>query len=627
MKIIKKTDWNAVVLFITALFFRLICYWQPVLHKFRCDDFGTVIYPAYAAGYDWSAFVSGTDYYYGFGYYWIFAPMFRLISSPKILLLSITVINGILIALISCFLYHLLVKYLSFPRELTTAMFAFLPTMYQGDNLVGGGYWYRTDNEVPVFLVCWLVVWLLLKAREKVEGSLKTRVFLSLGMSLLLCWGLTVHERLLALALAVILTEGLLFLLKKKWLFQPVAFFTSFAAGFVLQRYLRKLVIGALWAGNTPGKNTSAFSRVSFWFLQSLDAVKTFFILFFGNLYNFIQKGFGLPAFAIVLVFLWVGKQLPILRKKYFEKDEAVASSWIGSSMLIMLVFGICVLITLTGLAVRWGALLCEGLRTGEIVYEYKGICYSRYYFVFIGPVIFGVLTYFYHHMPLRHEVKEAVWGVFLGIELLFFFEIFPYCVRAKTLTDSNLYVKRAFGIHNLYLFSDEIQMAESMLLVITVMFLASLGVKHHKRREKGKKYLRILAVFLMLVFGMNRVGLVIGQQVLRNVGVSFHFYEGENVAEAVSALEEEGLLPDKVYLPNTNWSFGVQFMNREVSYISGSPSEDQLGEDTLVLSKSKNVRKYLDAGYEQVKLGKYRAYTNNPKTAEALRGLRAGKS
>lgn len=611
----RKADIYPFITFLMAAGLRVICYLQPAYLQFRCDDFGTMIYPAYLAGYDWSPYVSGTNNYYGFGYYWIFAPLFRLIQDPKRLLMAMAFINSLLIAASSVLIYHLLVRYGSCKRGLITALIALVPSMFQGD-LGYGRYWYRTDNEIPLYLICWLMVWLLLEARESLEASRRRRIALSAGMGLLIFWGLTVHERAMALLLTIVITEGFLYIARRRWLFQPLVLGGTIAAGFVLQRVMRRAVILTMWAGGWPKKNTSAFSRVSSWFLDSFVAIKTLLILFFGNMHNLLVKGYGLPAIAIFLVLWWAIKQLPLLRTKIFAKDPDVQEEWVGPGMLIMLTFGIAIMITIVGLAVRWGSFLYPGIAAGEVVYGYKGISHNRYYFTLIGPVIFGLFMYFGNHLPIKNRILPGSWVIFLGLEAVFFAKVFPYLLRADT-REGTAYVKRSLGTWIFYGQSEKLGLAVTVICMLIPLILFSLAARPVKDGAlpdtAGRmRCLGICAAFILTVFALDR-----GARIDTS-DISLTFGKCEQVAAALAEMNEAGSLPEHVYLPYENWSFSVQFMNRDYSYEAREPADEQMEESNLVW-RSKADERYQEAGYEEIVVAGYHAYTNQENTALAL--------
>ena len=647
----KKPDVWIAATALCALILRFMCYLQSFKFYFRTDDIVPLSYPAYLAGQDWSTFLSGKMMYYGFGYYWIFAPLFAWVSSPKLLLALIVGFNGLVVALISVLMYHLLVTYMDFPRRPGTVFFALVPAMFLGDVSSRGMYWLRTDNEMPLFLACWLLVWLLLKAHAlstQGHAPLGKRIAVAIGVSAVLCWALTCHERSLALFLSVAVIELFLFAVKRRWLLHPVAFYASLVAGFLAQRMLRRAVIGVMWAGTWPSANTSAFSRVSLWFLESFTAMKALLMILFGNLHSFLIKSFGLPAFAAVIVVVWVMRSM--FPKRSGAEDPAAGEAWIDPGVLIMLVFGLCSMVIIGGNSVRWGSLLYPGLASGEVVYGYKGICYSRYYYVFCGPILFGLFAFCQRKREVLRTFArgwlEASWAVWAAVEVVFFAFVFPYCVLADAAEGSN-FVRRAIGNYFFTDIDDEKKLVLSMAMMLIAMVLFSIAVIGGRKKaaageesatqvsaegaqkavEKGAarlnagraetlgKALIMTAVFLTAVFLVDR-----GVQVGRHPDPSLSFAKAAEVSEVLNDLEAEGTLPEKVYLERNVWNYTLRFLSRSVNFARGLPSEEELQEETLiVMGKKSDGGAYLQAGYDSFKVGNYCIYTNAGKTADAL--------
>ena len=598
-----------------ALLLKVLYYWQPVTHQLRSDDFGTLIYPAQLGGYNWTTYITNFKRYYGYGYYWIFTPLFKWIHDPTKLLAAIVLINAFIIALFSILIYELFVRYASFPRKLGTVFFAVASSMFLGMLRPDGkDFIYRTDNEIPLYFGCWLMVWILLAAHRNYKASLKKRILIAVGASVLLSWILSVHERALALVMAVFFAEFFLYFAKRKWLFQPAAFFGSFAAGFMAHRLLRRFLIHTLWLGNSPKQNTSAFTRVSLWFLDSsFRGIKTLFLVFIGNLSNFMTKGFGLPALAMVIVIVWGVKQLPVIRKKWFSEDEEVTSEWVDPFVLVMLVFGLCIMIVIAGLAVRWGSLLYPAIRKGTVSRELKGVSYTRYYYDFVGPVVFGVFAYCYHNRPLKRGLIEAAWYVFLGIELVYFAFVFPY------LTEGNLkglnFIRKQMGVYIIG-HSNEVKLMFSMTFVIIAMVFLTFGVLGSRNAVKnGRKWLTVTAFFIFFLFLLDRA-----VNVNIKEGPSIEFVEDENASAFVRELIEDEKISVNIYLPNSKYVYPFLMNFPYYGFYNEVPTGEKIQDNNLILfDTNKKNKQLLEEGYEVVDIGFFTAYTNDPAVAKLL--------
>ena len=606
--------------FLTAAILRFICYIQPFVYRIRPDDFGPLIYPAYLGGCDWRSFISTFGNYYGYGYYWIFAPLFRFIHSPKILLFAIAAINSLLIALCAVLILYLLIRYFDLPYGWPAGVLAAAVSLFQGTVDTGVDFWLRTDNEVPIYFAVWLTVWILLSANEIRSEEKAKRIRISLLMSLVLTWGLTVHERAMSLLIAVVLAEFLVFLLKKKWLLHPAAFFISAAAGYVLQRVLRNAVIHFFWLGGWPAKNTSAFSRVSLFFLESWAGFKALVLILMGNIHGALIQGFGLPAVAFVLVIVWMIRCVRERRNKSLLPEDP-PDRVMDSSVLVMLVFIIGLVVVIAGLAVRWGSLLAPGIESGEVVYGYKGLTYSRYYYVFLGPLVLGSLVYAIRKRPYTRSVIFSYWIVFAAAELCFLRFVYPYCRRGG----SN-YIRRALGTNILFFAgpSIRVKLLVSALIMVLVLILYTWGVwRKRDAAESGTKKKSIAArgtagicaLVILFVFAVSRFGQV------NPAGPSLFISYGEDTANVLTSLETAGVLPDYVYVPANKFSNGIQYIKSRIPLIGGTPSKEELTNSNLVIS-SKKSKRCENAGYYKVQCGDYNVYTNSEETYEALLAL-----
>ncbi len=608
----------AVTVLISAVL-RLIPYLQNFTFRFRLDDFGPLVYPAYLAGYDWSSFVQGNKHYYGFGYYWIMAPLFRGISSPRVLMVAIAAVNSMVIILITLLIYHLLVTYFGIRRGWTAVLFSIVPTMFYGTIRERGSFWLYTDNEIPLLLAVWLTVWTILGSARAADKDLKERCVHAVRVAAVLTWALCVHERSMALVMAVAFVEVLLFLLKRRWLMQPTAFFGALAAGGLLQRYIRRMVIHVLWRGGWPSANTNAFKDVGLWFFKSATAAKAFLIVLFGNLHSIAVKGFGVTAVAIVILVVWVVRNLFLRNRLRAQREDT--ESMPDAAILILLVFGVCIAVTVAGLCVRWGLKLLPGLSDYSISKGYKGICYGRYYTSYMSPVILATFVHLFRREsdPADRAMAIGWWGLFCGAEIVFFTFIYERLLKVRDVTGDTYYNMS----YTVCLFKDKtenfyagvtIAMPAVVLLLLTVAVLVGRRVliRGKKYTLTGRHFITAAAVVILLLFCIDRMNQVV------TFDPTVTFYDTEYMTKAVSALEEQDLLPEHLYMPQNNWCFGLQFMKKELQFTTGQPEEEKLAEDNLIISTRERPQ-YIEQGYSAIRVGTHWIYTNNKKTVEYL--------
>ena len=620
MKRERRFDRYIVFTVLISAILRIIPYLQNFTFRFRLDDFGPLVYPAYLAGYDWSTYVQGNEHYYGFGYSWIMTPLFKLIPSPRVLMVAIAAVNSLVILLITLLIYHLLKTYLGIQRGWTAVFFSIVPTLFYGTISGRRTFWFHTDNEIALLLAVWLTVWAILGSAHAAGRSLRVRCIHAAAVSASLTWALSVHERAMALVLAVVFVELLLFFMKRRWLMQPAAFYGTLAAGYLLQRTMRRMVIDVLWRGGWPSVNTNAFKDVGLWFLKSRTAVKAFLTILFGNLHSIVVKGFGVTAIAIVLLLVWLVRNLFLRRKVRTQGEDPKTLP--DADMLILLIFGICIAVTLAGLCVRWGLKLLPGMNDYTISKGYKGICYGRYYESYMSPVILAVFVNVYRRKstPADRAMAESWWGLFCGAEIVFFAFIYHRLLKVWELTGVSYYNMS----YSLYLFhSHTASFYAGATIVMSVMVLALLTaavlyedrpVFTGQRVTVTGRHLTVAAALLILIlFGIDRLDQI----------ETFHptltFYKTEQMTKVITDLEEQDLLPENLYMPQNNWCFGLQFMKKELQFTTGVPAEEQLAEDNLIITTPQKPQ-YKEEGYEEFQVEDHWIYTNQEKTSRRLK-------
>ncbi|MCR4690874.1 MAG: hypothetical protein K5739_05995 [Lachnospiraceae bacterium] len=615
-----KPDYRYGITFLLAFILRFINYFRFTEFSFRSDDFGTLIYPALLAGRDWENVVQGLESYYGFGYYWIFAPLFYLIKDPKVLHMTIAMTGSLFIVLISVLIYRMLVRYCGFERDMYTCILAVLPTLFQGvtrTGMAGGSFWYRTDNEVPLFLTCYIIAFHLVKSQspERTEKQRKTDAVI---MALLLCYSLTFHERAMAIVLSAVILELFIFLTKKKWMFHPGYFFPTLVGGFLCERILRKLVFMVVWAGDKPSHNTSAFTKMGLWIIKTPTGIKSLLAVAFGNLHTMLIKTFGIPVFAMVLVVVWGVKNLPVLRKKYFAEHEEVRSEWPEQSLLLMAFFGICFMIILVGLAFRWGGFLYPAIGKGKISYHYKGISYDRYYYTFTGPILLGLLCYLKEHGMKKGQILAA-WVVLFVSEAGFLALPFRMYKNADAI-EGNSYVSRILG-YNFYHRRANGLMTESFLIMGVVMLVITVALL--VKAQKKKLFLGIAASAMVLVIFFDRLDWITFQK------PEIIYLKQEKVISVLDTLEEENILPERVYIAVRKPLYNVIFADQSIEYYAGIPDDERFNDENLIILQKKNkeiradARKLEEGGYNRIEIDEVLYYTNSEKILHELEQIR----
>lgn len=588
----KKLAWQYILIFAIALGIRSISYLRHCTFIVRTDDFGTLIYPATLAGFDWREYISQVQYYYGYGYYWIFAPLFYFCSSFRTVFLSMLCINNVFICAIPMLVYKIETKYLKLPKNCWSMLLAVSASFLVGDNpMPTASTWYRTDNEIPIYFITWLLIAAVFATKECTDK--KKRILWSIVIGLILVWGLTVHERANAMVIAVVAVGIYIFICRKKWIYNPIALYITVAIGAVIHKYVKTMICAYYWP--TGANNTNAYKGISLYFLKSLAGFRAFCTIIIGNLHSLFIKTYGLPVIAIVILLVWIFRNgfFSGIVAKIRGKKRATEKVAIENDELLMMIQGVIFIIVVLGLAMRWGRGLTNGFATGQVVKNYKAICYSRYYYPVCGPLIVAVVAYLYSMRVGIKNIIKLSWGLFVFLEGIFL--AFVY-----TITSSGAGAKYITRAQNIRVFNDPyINFWFGMIVMVVVLAVITAYVYKVQKVNAVK-----IIVLLMLVYNVAfRVRLLD----FNNIGVSI---KGEAMVEDFFQLAEDVDydLTGKVYIVESAHEMNyVQLMKKEMTLHREIPEE---GQEAVVFTNYK-IKELEEQGYKYVKCKKFFVMTN----------------
>jgi hypothetical protein len=268
------------------------------------------------------------------------------------------------------------------------------------------------------------------------------------------------------------------------------------------------------------------------------------------------------------------------------------------------MIFGLAVTIVIVGLSVRWGSKLYVGLLQHERVYQYKAICYSRYYYSFMGPVVVAVLSFLYEKGKCPKMSALATCVLFLLIEGIFVLRVYPYCQQK----DTDKYIIRAI---NLIVSRAPHQFRISMLIMLLCIGIITASVYVGKKFGIGRcrYFLMLLPAIIILINAKSRA-LDIDLS-----DMTFAFKHGTEIRQVLYEVEDSELgLPKEIYMDlsveKKRIKFTLQFSLKDQIFIHGLPEEDALKEDNFVITSEESD--YLcDNGYKCVEIDGYYMYTN----------------
>lgn len=393
-KTLKKDYLLYIGVFLLSLLFNMLQYFNGEVHWYlRTDDLGPLMYPMAIVGEKFQYFMQSFEHYYGYGYYWIFAPLFFLKQPREMILIEISIVNVVFISGISVIISLYMHKILKIENTLVNVCLPLIMTVYYGmnNNILMGGH-YRTDNEVPIFFYVWFITFAILLSYS-FESTRKKSVRNGILLALILVWGMSIHERLLAVMVPTIFIVFLLRLLGNKSI-NLLSFGLTFGIGFFGQNVLKNF-LKASFAMGSAVKNTSVVTNKRIWEFESLDNIYKFLLVLWGNFSSMVLNSFGIASIGIILlvIVVFITLFLKNKRKKVIEMVKKHPGEFAG-----LFVFVMATAITILGIGHEWG---------GAYVFKdnTKGLHYTRYFYSYCGPLIFFTVC-------ILHRDKSKIIGI-----------------------------------------------------------------------------------------------------------------------------------------------------------------------------------------------------------------------
>lgn len=261
--------------------------WTIKLPSIYPDEFSPAGIAAFYSGRDWTGLLSQTGST-GYIQALFYAPLFTVFKNPYALYKSMLIINAMLISLVPLIIYHLAAK-LGVQRVRYKLLAAVCCGMYVSYIADSKYIW----NETITSLLCWVMVLCFFTAWDnkndsKTGNKIDSRITMSVLLGFLCAFAYAANTRLLALAVALIITVILTQLVFKEKIVNIPVFIGSIAASFTAEHFLRLALENSLW------KASADFSHLP-------DVGGNFFEVFFAQIYVFFTSSLGLGAIAAAI--------------------------------------------------------------------------------------------------------------------------------------------------------------------------------------------------------------------------------------------------------------------------------------------------------------------------------------
>lgn len=362
--------WVAIT-FLLTMVLKIVSNMHSVNINLIKDEIGYLALPVTLAGLNWSSVIRQSSYY-GFGYIVLFTPLFKWVDNPYVIWIAIRLVNIIGLSALAIGLFYL--QKIVFKKQDSLWNCAVAVFICQFASI-------SWDQEYSIFVSVWVAVCIFWSAYNSCG---KKKVWMSILLAFWVCYSMTLHERNMVLAMAVIimiLFYGIVFR-QKAVSFLP--FVSSFIVFYNIQEYVKQSVVERLYpivqSGETVA-NTEVFTGDMLWFLDDIYAsLKIMLNIVLANIYTLINQTYGMAIIAFV-IFVY---QLIMLFKKESRQKEKEEKN----PILFFLFFSfLTTAIMMAGLAVKWG----RGISSGDN-YSYKAMTYYRYFGAYIWPAVFCFL-------------------------------------------------------------------------------------------------------------------------------------------------------------------------------------------------------------------------------------------
>lgn len=519
------------------------------------DEVAMLKVPAYIAGFDWSTSTS-TASYYGFGFFAIFFPLFKLkvdiLVIYRVILLSLSLLECIIP--IVCF--YMLEKFYNIEKNEVKSVISIIVSFVTVNPP------YNLINEHVLIILVWLNVLLLCKLCCK--QNKKERNWLSVLLAIDLLYALTIHTRALIMFIAVIVVILGYYFLFKEWI--VTKWFTVISIlGYVVVDHFITVVQAKVW-GNNELVNASLGipNRI-----EHVKDLSSFFDLVIGNIatsFIFSKSSLG---FMVVAIVYFLFRRIAAGVKA--EKEITIFDKTIFVTFVVCI---ICTVGTICGIGLQHMAGLKNAIEMGDNgSYHYKYFTYLRYYVSYLAPLFMGGLVLYIKKIDY-YKKTIIIGSLFSAFTYLYYnYYVIPYI--------SNNY----FGINNFYTFSwllsknalDRIDSNEYRIVLLvsfTLIFIWIFCIKMEKYKYIPVFLLMGLLIYQFIYFPAN-YSKIVAQAQYSEIDASQDYIE--------RAKEDKINFTIYVYDQTDRIPYLIQLYNYELNVISGLPQEDS--EEFIVIS------------------------------------------
>lgn len=512
------------------------------------DEIGALANMAYRAGLNWSDTISHSRYY-GYGFFWILSPLYRISTNPYFIYNAIYVCCTLVICITSIMILYMMIHYLGYEKNIRTAFVSVIPAI--GKTIVSTNY---ICNETPLYFSFWLLILLFIiyvNSNKRVS-----KIIVSIFSALAITYMYTCHERTDAVLVSVVISIIVVRVVYKKWIINPFIFGGLLIGGYLFKElYKNEVIIQRFWANSGKLANTSATSVIRISAILTPLGVKSVWDIFITNIFTLVERTLGL--FGISVIF-FLCSMFGII-KDWKKRDTSKLDVNIGIANIISITT---VIVVVGGLGIMWGKHVYQViLGNEELGVYYRAYTYIRYYECFFGPAIVATIA------ALDKKNSESRNKILSGSCIAF---LISYIYIIAFIYENTF--KQWKMSHRLAIFSISDNGYEGIVfsfILVLIVILFSMKISWKKLPFVVVGFLTLYAV-LFTDFGPNTCS---------QAGASRKFYEN-NLYLYYSDL-------DRVYVYKNHSCF--QFMLPEVQVIRIDCVEDK-GDDYIIFAPNDSI-------------------------------------
>lgn len=353
------------------------------------DEFSTMFFSSYLAGFDWTDVESYANYY-GFGMnlfiWWIMKLPITVMWKYKFMLIFCAVIQAL-----TGWIAFNIIKYTTEIRNINAILLS-----------IASSYMVCTRNTIyynenALILISWILSYLLMKIILS-YGDTRGRNIYSVLAILMMLFALTIHTRALTYIVAFVVTYLMYLCIsgQKRWYAISILLISLLIGYFFVKGIAVGSYINLFWK---IAHRTLSNSQINIAKEISFNLIKGTIVMALGQIGTIMVSSAGV---VIIGIYVITSKIFIFLRRKLKENEIALIS--IGSFMLIS------VLITIIYQGMSWGEDALNGIINGQTgLYVYKCYTYIRYMGPYLGPIfLIGAIA-----LVDRHKKQ---WYIMFGL-------------------------------------------------------------------------------------------------------------------------------------------------------------------------------------------------------------------